>query len=89
MKKLSLTTLVIISAFALGTVFLSSCGDHKKTEAQEQTKSDSLENKESENNAVAYACPMHPDVTGKEGDTCSKCGMKLEALKEADSTMTK
>lgn len=25
-----------------------------------------------------YACPMHPDVTGKEGDTCPKCGMKLE-----------
>ena len=25
-----------------------------------------------------YACPMHPEVTGKEGDTCPKCGMKLE-----------
>lgn len=25
-----------------------------------------------------FACPMHPEVTGKEGDTCPKCGMKLE-----------
>jgi hypothetical protein len=25
-----------------------------------------------------YRCPMHPEVTGKEGDTCPKCGMKLE-----------
>jgi hypothetical protein len=34
----------------------------------------------------AYACPMHPEVTGKEGDECSKCGMKLERVnKEAAS----
>lgn len=25
-----------------------------------------------------FACPMHPEVTGKEGDDCHKCGMKLE-----------
>lgn len=30
---------------------------------------------------VAYACPMHPEVTGKKGDTCSKCGMDLEPVK--------
>jgi len=24
------------------------------------------------------ACPMHPEITGKEGDKCSKCGMKLK-----------
>jgi hypothetical protein len=27
-----------------------------------------------------YACPMHPEVTGKEGDSCSKCGMHLKAV---------
>jgi hypothetical protein len=87
MKKLT-STLMLITIFSLGTAFLSSCGDHKKTEAQEQIKSDSSEQK-SEDKAVAYACPMHPDVTGKEGDTCSKCGMKLEPVKDADTTMTK
>ena len=24
-----------------------------------------------------YACSMHPEVTGKQGDKCSKCGMNL------------
>ncbi len=24
-----------------------------------------------------FACPMHPEVTGKDGDKCNKCGMKL------------
>ena len=27
--------------------------------------------------AAAYVCPMHPEITGKEGDSCSKCHMKL------------
>ena len=22
-----------------------------------------------------YTCPMHPEVTGKQGDKCPKCGM--------------
>ncbi|MDQ3142807.1 MAG: hypothetical protein M3Q56_11240 [Bacteroidota bacterium] len=25
-----------------------------------------------------HACPMHPEVEGHEGETCPKCGMKLE-----------
>lgn len=25
-----------------------------------------------------YACPMHPEVTGKANDKCSKCGMSLK-----------
>jgi hypothetical protein len=30
-----------------------------------------------------YACPMHPDVQGQEGDKCSKCGMPLEHMDHA------
>ena len=26
-----------------------------------------------------YSCPMHPEITGKKGDKCSKCGMELTA----------
>jgi hypothetical protein len=32
-----------------------------------------------------WACPMHPEVTGKEGDSCPKCGMKLEHNDNAGS----
>ncbi|GIU40171.1 hypothetical protein TUM4438_00730 [Shewanella sairae] len=34
----------------------------------------------------AYACPMHPEVTGNQGDSCPKCGMDLEANKTAAKT---
>lgn len=27
-----------------------------------------------------YACPMHPDIQGHEGEKCSKCGMPLEHM---------
>lgn len=27
-----------------------------------------------------YACPMHPEITGEQGDQCSKCGMPLQLL---------
>jgi hypothetical protein len=33
---------------------------------------------------MAYACPMHPEITGKEGDKCSTCAMKLEPVKKDD-----
>ena len=33
---------------------------------------------------MAFACTMHPDVMGKEGDKCSKCGMALAAAKKAE-----
>ena len=35
-----------------------------------------------------YACPMHPEVTGKEGDDCPKCGMKLEHNDNAGAVST-
>lgn len=31
----------------------------------------------------AYACPMHPEVTGVKGDSCPKCGMDLEVVNSA------
>ncbi|MBX2943016.1 MAG: hypothetical protein KF860_11795 [Cyclobacteriaceae bacterium] len=63
----------ILIAFALAITFsfsLTSCGGQKTEQTEE----------------IAYACPMHPDVTGKKGDTCSKCGMALEKL-DAETEM--
>lgn len=63
--KNSLFTILLV--FALATTFslvLTSCGGSKTEQAEE----------------IGYACPMHPEVKGKEGDTCSKCGMALEKL---------
>ena len=47
---------------------------------------------EHDNNAAkevaeaTYACPMHPEITGKKGDRCSKCGMYLEEIKPEVAT---
>lgn len=30
---------------------------------------------------AVFACPMHPEVTGKSGDKCPKCKMNLEEKK--------
>src|SRR5688572_28636454 len=53
---------------------LSACNDASK----ETTKVATASTQESAEHAHTFACPMHPEVTGKEGDTCPKCGMKLE-----------
>lgn len=38
---------------------------------------------------AAYACSMHPEIRGKKGDKCSKCGMSLTEVKPtmADTTI--
>ena len=62
---------------AIGTiVFFTAC-----TNSGASVKKDNADSTHTEavhNNEHTYACPMHPEVTGKEGDTCPKCGMKLE-----------
>lgn len=40
-------------------------------------KSKETENNTSVNSNEIFACPMHPKVTGKKGEDCSKCGMEL------------
>lgn len=32
------------------------------------------------NHSTEYSCPMHPEIKGKEGEACQKCGMKLKAV---------
>ena len=78
MKKSIVSITILLAVSFTATILLTSCST-KKSEQQEQTgdaKADST--------VTAYACPMHPEVTGKDGDKCSKCGMKLEAMKEKE-----
>ena len=63
MKKLAI---VLLSGLAL-----YACSDNKASEDKNVTKTTG-------EHQHTYSCPMHPEVTGKEGDTCPKCGMKLE-----------
>ncbi len=44
-----------------GLVLFQACHSSKKASVTEST----------------YTCPMHPEVTGKKGDKCSKCHMAL------------
>ena len=84
MKKIVLivTTSLFIAA---GGLFLSGCGGNsssgsKQTEQHEHSKAAMDSHK-----YQLYTCPMHPEVTGKKGDECPKCGMKLtEPVKEKD-----
>lgn len=85
MKKSVIVIILLGGLFLSGTLLFTSCNS-KKNEQQEQKEAEGHEHKEGEDHDVVYACSMHPEVTGKEGDKCSKCGMKLEAMKKADST---
>ncbi len=87
MKKSIAIITVLITGFLAGSVLVTSCNS-KKTEQQEQKEDEDHEHAEGEDHDhdMVYACTMHPEVIGKEGDKCSKCGMKLELVKSTDST---
>ena len=74
MKQIVKLTMVVI---AIGTVtFFMACNSNSaetKTPAVDSAKTTAAHGEDH-----VFACPMHPEVTGKEGDTCPKCGMKLE-----------
>lgn len=96
MKKSILTITILISGLFVGSLLGTGCGNKKEQSTEEQEHAvgdttshhhdgmemDSTEMHHMESTQMVYACPMHPEVTGKEGDKCSKCGMKLEPVKE-------
>ena len=74
MKKIILS----VALLALVTV---SCNQKAKQDTDEAVVETSTEQ---------YACSMHPEITGKKGDVCTECGMKLELVKpEAETTQEK
>ena len=73
---------VIPYAIAMAFVFIAcdSNDDKSKETTPSEPKAMDTTTKTEKINPVAeqlYACSMHPEVTGKKDETCSKCGMKL------------
>ena len=62
MKTLLMTAILAIT--------IASCNKTTK-----ESENDTIET--SVNSNEVFACPMHPEVTGKKGEDCSKCGMEL------------
>lgn len=82
-KSITFYAFVLVALFAT-TVIALSCSGKKAEQADETTLSPAERDSTNhdmpmDSTKTAYACPMHPDITGKEGDSCSACGMKLEA----------
>ena len=71
MKKIIFSTLVM-------AIVLTACNSKNKETTTPEAASGTAQN-----DSQLYACSMHPEVTGKKGDRCSKCGMELtEPVKE-------
>jgi hypothetical protein len=73
---------IILSSIACAFLFTACNQKNKQAEAtnHETAKSSS----------ELYACSMHPEITGKKGEACSKCGMELtEPVSEISKTETK
>ena len=88
MKKSMVPIAILITGFVAGSVLFTSCGS-KQSDQQEQKEGEDHQHMEGDTTShhdemnmdstqMAYACPMHSEVTGKAGDSCSKCGMNLE-----------
>lgn len=65
---------IIFSAILTAFVLVSCNQKNKKTESTDSTTKTT---EPVEVTTELYACPMHPEVTGKKGEKCSKCGMEL------------
>jgi|GEM_PF-994928 len=74
---------LIVSGFLMCFSLITSCTG-KPNQEQNQLGVEAV--KKDSTQAIVYSCSMHPEVTGKEGDQCPKCAMKLEAVIKADST---
>ncbi len=67
----------LIFLMATISIFFTACNDNPKNNS---TSTEEVQNTTDE---TLYSCPMHPEVIGKKGDKCSKCGMDLTVPVEA------
>ncbi len=81
MKTLFASLFTLLS-FSIGSFVLTSCGGSSSSDSttneEHQVNQETHEHMEA---TATFTCPMHPEITGKEGDKCPKCGMSLEAAK--------
>jgi len=83
MKK-SMNCQLLVIAFSLClALYATGCGS-KTSQQEEVTTESAVEGPNAE--MASHVCPMHPEITGKEGDKCSKCGMTLEAVAAAEDS---
>ena len=61
-----------ILTLALIAFVTISCNQKKNETAKETTTVETTQD-----TTQLYACPMHPEIKGKKGATCSECGMEL------------
>ncbi|MFT6879593.1 MAG: hypothetical protein ACI9QN_001711 [Arcticibacterium sp.] len=88
MKKIILT-ITLSAGFLFSSAFiLTSCGstenkeethEHMEGEEHSDMNHDDIDHEGMEMAEATYACPMHPEITGAEGDKCSICKMDLKA----------
>ncbi|REK36113.1 MAG: hypothetical protein DWQ44_01415 [Bacteroidetes bacterium] len=82
--KTKIGTAITMCAMAT-SLFIASCSNSSnKTESTSETHEH--QHGEGDHHEHIFACPMHPEVTGKEGDKCPKCGMALEHIDEVPAT---
>lgn len=68
---------IILSAIVMAFIMVS-CNQKNKEEVTNATESSSQ----------LYACSMHPEIKGKKGEECSKCGMELTEPVATESSTT-
>jgi hypothetical protein len=91
MKK-SILTITLSATFLFSSaVILTSCGsteskeethEHMDGEEHGEMNHDDTNHEGMEMAETTYACPMHPEITGAEGDKCSICKMDLKPVDE-------
>ncbi len=76
--------LIALFAFTIGMTSCGGDGNHSHENMENHEAGPDGDHHEGEAEEHTYACPMHPEITGKDGDKCSKCGMDLKMVEEDD-----
>lgn len=77
----TMTTMCAIVA----SLFIAACNNNGNKENSTVQKEEHQHGEGDQQHEHIFACPMHSEVTGKEGDKCPKCGMALEHMDEVPS----